>query len=298
MDLEFNRIQAGKRITLIGFWINFVLTVFKILAGIVGRSGAILADGVHSLSDFLTDLVVLLGFKLTERPEDECHNYGHGKYETLATIVISIFLAIVGLEILKSGIENIIAVSRGNLLPQPKMIALIAAAVSIVTKELLYRYTIKVGKKIKSSAVIANAWHHRSDSLSSLGALLGVGGAIVGGNRWIILDPIASVIVSLFIFRVAYQVLKPAVNELMEASLQKEEKERIINILESFKDVKSYHKLRTRRIGAKAAIELHLLVDGQLNVRAAHDIATEIELNLKKELGESCIVTIHIEPEE
>ena len=298
MDLEFNRIQAGKRITLIGFWINFVLTVFKILAGIVGRSGAILADGVHSLSDFLTDLVVLLGFKLTERPEDECHNYGHGKYETLATIVISIFLAIVGLEILKSGIENIIAVSRGNLLPQPKMIALIAAAVSIVTKELLYRYTIKVGKTIKSSAVIANAWHHRSDSLSSLGALLGVGGAIVGGNRWIILDPIASVIVSLFIFRVAYQVLKPAVNELMEASLQKEEKERIINILESFQDVKSYHKLRTRRIGAKAAIELHLLVDGQLNVRAAHDIATEIELNLKKELGESCIVTIHIEPEE
>lgn len=296
MEKELFRSREGKKITLIGFWMNAILTTIKIFAGILGKSGAMLADGIHSLSDFLTDFVVLVGFKLTEQPEDDCHNYGHDKYETLATAIISIFLAIVGFEILKSGISNIITVIRGDILPKPGMIALIAAAISIVTKEFLYRYTVAVGHRINSSAVTANAWHHRSDALSSIGTLLGIGGAIFLGERWTILDPIASVVVSLFIFRVAFIILKPAINELMETSLSDEEKEQIKTILVNYQDVKSFHKLRTRRIGTKAVVEMHILVDDSLNIKSAHNIATEIELEIKKTFGESCIVTIHIEP--
>lgn len=296
MEKELFRSREGRKITLIGFCINAILTTIKIFAGILGKSGAMLADGVHSLSDFLTDFVVLVGFKLTEQPEDDCHNYGHDKYETLATAIISIFLAIVGFEILKSGISNIITVIRGEILPRPGMIALIAAAISIVTKEFLYHYTVAVGHRINSSAVTANAWHHRSDAFSSIGTLLGIGGAIFLGERWTILDPIASVVVSLFIFRVAFIILKPAINELMETSLSDEEKEQIKTILMNYQDVKSFHKLRTRRIGTKAVVEMHILVDDSLNIKSAHNIATEIELEIKKAFGESCIVTIHIEP--
>lgn len=296
MQKELYRGQEARKITLIGFWLNAVLTVFKLLAGIIGKSGAMIADSVHSLSDFLTDIVVLIGFKLTEKPEDACHNYGHDKYETLATVIISIFLGIVGFEILKSGIVNIITAIKGLTLPKPGAIALIAAIASIVVKELLYRYTIAVGNKINSSAVKANAWHHRSDAFSSIGTLIGIGGAIVLGEKWTILDPIASVIVSIFIFKVAVEIFIPAVNELMESSLSKEEIEHIQNIIIGNNRVLNFHNLRTRRIGTKAAIEFHILLDSNVDLRSAHDVATEIEKELKTSFNEESIITIHVEP--
>jgi len=296
MEKELMRSQKGKRVTIIGFWGNAILTVCKIYAGLVGKSGAMLADGIHSLSDFLTDVVVLVGLKFTEQPEDDCHNYGHDKYETLATAIISLFLAIVGFEILKSGASNIILVIRGGKLPSPGIIALIAAFISIGVKELLYRYTLKIGKEINSNAVIANAWHHRSDAFSSIGTLLGIGGAILLGEKWAILDPIASVIVSVFIFKVSFEILKPALNELMECSLSEEEIIKVINIINNCEKVKGYHHLRSRRLGTKVVIEFHIFVESILDIKSAHEIATGIEIEMKKEFGELSVITIHIEP--
>ena len=298
MEKELLRGQEGKRITLFGFWINAILTSIKIFAGIIGKSGAMLADGIHSLSDFLSDVVVLIGFKIAEQPEDDSHNYGHEKYETLATALISLFLAIVGFEILKSGINNIINIIKGNTLNQPGIIALVAAIISIITKEFLFRSTKAVGNKINSPAIIANAWHHRSDAFSSIGTLLGIGGAIILGEKWTILDPIASVIVSIFIFKVAFEILMPAINELMETSLSEEEKEQISKVILNYEDVKSFHKLRTRKIGSKAVLEMHILVNEALNIKSAHNISSKIEADLKNIFGSTTIVTIHIEPDE
>lgn len=296
MEKELIRSKEARKVTLVGFFINALLTTFKLVAGIFGKSGAMVADAVHSLSDFLTDIVVLIGFKLTSKPEDQCHNYGHDKYETLATVIISVALAFVGYQILKSGIINVLLVINGGILPKPGSIALIAAIISIISKELLYRYTVIAGKKINSSSVIANAWHHRSDAFSSIGTMIGIGGAIILGQRWTILDPIASIIVSLFIFKVAYDIFIPSINELVEKSLSNEVRERIEEAFNELQDVKDYHKLRMRRVGTKAVIESHVLVDENLNIKDAHDIAGKVETRIKGLVGENSIVTIHIEP--
>ncbi len=278
MHKEMYRGRQARKITWIGFWMNSFLAVFKVLAGILGNSGAMLADGVHSLSDFFTDIIVIIGFKITEKSEDDCHNYGHDKYETLATLVISIFLVVVGFELLRSGTVKIVAVMQGSILPRPGAIALAAAVISIAGKEVLYRCTLDVGKKINSSAVIANAWHHRSDSFSSIGVFLGIGGAFVLGERWTILDPIASVVVSLLIFKVAVNIIRPAIEELVESSLKEEEVEKVKNIITNYRHVINFHKLKTRRIGTKAAIEFHLILDANSDLFSAHEVATEIEM--------------------
>jgi len=295
---ELIRGKEAKKVTLIGFGINSILTIFKVFAGIIGNSGAMLADGIHSLSDLLTDIVVLIGFKLTEKPEDDSHNYGHDKYETLTTIIISIFLAIVGFKIMKSGIVNVMTVIKGERLLKPGLIALVAAIVSILVKELLYQFTIKMGNKINSSAIKANAWHHRSDACSSIGTLIGIGGAIALGEKWVILDPIASLVVSIFIFKVAVDIFIPAVNELMESSLNKDEVKQIRHIIENKKNVISFHNLRTRRIGTKVAIEVHIFLEDSVGLKLAHEIATEIENELKIKFSKDSIVTIHMEPYE
>lgn len=296
MNGELVRSEQARKTTFICFIINTGLVIIKIIAGIIGNSGAMIADGVHSLSDFLTDIVVLVGFKLSEKPEDDCHNYGHGKYETLATLIISLFLLLVGFEILKSGVSNIIAFYRGQVIPTPRTIALIAAILSIVTKEFLYRYTVLVGKRINSSAMIANAWHHRTDAFSSLGTMLGIGGAIILGDKWTVLDPIASLIVSFFIFKVAFDILKPTIDELMESALTDEEKEKIVKIISGKEEIISFHDLRTRKIGKRVVMEVHIYVDSCLDIKTAHDIATDIEIKIKDIFGESCIVTIHVDP--
>ena len=284
------------KVTIIGSVVNFLLVVFKLVAGILGHSAAMLADAVHSLSDFVTDVIVIVFVRISNKPQDEDHDYGHGKYETLATAVIGLLLLVVGFGILWNGASSIFAFIKGEQLEKPGMVALIAALISILFKEILYRYTVIKGKSLNSQAVIANAWHHRSDALSSIGTAVGIGGAILLGDHWRVLDPIAAVVVSFFIMKVAVQLLIPCVEELLEKSLPEEVEKQIEQALLSFPGVSEPHHLRTRRIGSYCAIEVHVRMDGQITLEKAHDTTKTIEHKLKEMFGESTLINIHVEP--
>ena len=284
------------RVTLVGSIVNLLLLIFKFVAGIMGRSAAMVADAVHSLSDFVTDIIVIVFVKISGKPEDDNHRYGHGKYETLATAMIGVALFVVGIGLLVNGATKIYGVINGAILPAPSMIALIAAVVSIVAKELLYRYTVRAGKKLNSQAVIANAWHHRSDAFSSIGTVIGIGGAIFLGERWRILDPIAAVAISGFILKVAIDLIKPCLDELLERSLPADTERKIMDIIESFPEISSPHHLRTRRIGSHIAIEVHLRLDGKMSLEEAHAVVTMVERRLKDEFGPDTHIGIHMEP--
>ena len=284
------------KVTLIGSFANVVLLVFKFVAGFLGNSAAMLADAVHSLSDFVTDIIVLLFVKISSKPEDKEHKYGHGKYETLATVVIGIMLFIIGLGILYNGAKDVIRVINGEVLPSPGILALVAALFSIVVKEGLYHYSIIKGKSLDSPAVIANAWHHRSDALSSIGTAIGIGGAIVLGEKWSVLDPIAAIVVSFFITKVAYSLTKNGVDDLLERSLPQEVEDEIIKTILSFDKVSEPHHLRTRRIGNKYAINVHIRMDGNTLLYEVHNTATAIERRLREKYGNDTYVNIHMEP--
>lgn len=291
-----NREREIYKVTLVGSAANVLLTVFKFVAGILGHSAAMTADAIHSLSDLLTDAVVLLFVRISSKPEDKDHDYGHGKYETLATTIIGLALAAVAVGLGWTAVESMLFWYGGGSLPAPGMLALWAAVVSIVLKELVYRYTVHRGKNLNSPALQANAWHHRSDALSSLGTLAGIGGAILLGNRWTVLDPIAGFVVSLFILRVAWKLLKGSFNELLEASLPDEIEKEILEVVTSFPDVSDPHHLRTRRIGSRYAIELHIRMDGAMPLAASHARTCEIEQALKARFGERTHITLHVEP--
>lgn len=292
-----NREREIYKVTLVGSAANVLLTVFKFVAGIVGHSAAMTADAVHSLSDLLTDAVVLMFVHISGKPEDCGHDYGHGKYETLATTIIGMALAVVAVGIgWKSGVF-LWEWKNGTTLPEPGMLALWAAIVSVVLKELVYQYTVRRGRVLNSPAVEANAWHHRSDALSSLGTLAGIGGAILLGDRWTVLDPLAGLIVSIFILRVAWKLLKQGIDELLEASLPDEVEKEILDIVTSYPDVRDPHHLRTRRIGSRYAIELHIRMDGNLSLATAHARTCEIEQALKEKFGERTHITLHVEPD-
>ena len=290
------RAAPARRVTWVGFVANLVLTILKLVAGVFGHSGAMVADAVHSLSDFGTDIVVLISFKLVDRPVDKSHDYGHGKYETLAAAVIGISLLLVGAGIFWSGAAKIWASLQGEPMERPGGIAFAAAVGSIVIKELLYRYTARVGERIGSQAVIANAWHHRSDALSSVGAMLGIGGAIVLGERWRILDPAAAVIVSLFIVKVGMNIASGSIKELVEESLDDSAETEIINIASNVPGVADPHNLRTRRIGGYVAVDLHIRVAADMRVSESHVIASEVELRVRERFGQGAIISIHVEP--
>lgn len=296
MSKPNTREKSIFRVTWIGSIVNFLLLVLKFIFGIVGHSSAMVADAVHSLSDFITDIIVIVFVKISGKPEDEDHKYGHGKYETLATALIGIALFAVGIGLLVNGATKVSEVINGAVLPAPSMIVLVVAAVSIIAKEILYRYTVHVGQNLNSQAVIANAWHHRSDAFSSIGTLVGIGGAIFLGERWRILDPIAAIVVSAFIIKVAIDLIKPCVDELLERSLPTETEKQILGIIASFPEVSSPHHLRTRRIGNHIAIEVHLRMDGQTTLENAHAIATAVEKRLKEEFGADTHIGIHMEP--
>ena len=284
------------RATLIGSIVNAILIVLKFIAGTVGRSSAMVADAVHSLSDFVTDVIVLVFVKIASKPHDKSYDYGRGKFETFATMIIGFILCLAGLGLMINGIELIIHSVKGNSLPRPSSLALVIAIVSIVSKEWLYRYTIAVGKKVNSQAVVANAWHHRSDAISSIGTLIGVGGAMFLGDRWRILDPIAAVVVSLFIIKSGYDIMKPAVTDLLEASLPEEVEEEILALVKSVPGIGFVHNLRTRRIGNNIAVDLHAKMDGHLTLSTAHAMASEAENAIRKRFGEKSIINIHMEP--
>ena len=290
------REKAIFKVTWTGSIVNFLLLVLKFIAGIIGHSSALVADAVHSLSDFITDIIVIVFVKISGKPEDNDHRYGHGKYETLATVVIGLALFAVGTGLLVSGAKKVHEVLNGAILPAPSMLALVVAAVSIVAKEILYRYTVRVGKSLNSQAVIANAWHHRSDAFSSIGTLVGIGGAIILGQKWRILDPIAAIVVSAFIIKVSFDLIKPGIDELLERSLPAETEKQILDIISEFPEVNSPHHLRTRHIGNHIAIEVHLRMDGKTTLESAHTTATEVEHRLKEEFGPTTHIGIHMEP--
>lgn len=284
------------RVTVWGGIINVVLLVVKFAAGIFGHSAAMIADAVHSLTDFATDVVVLIFVHLGNKPADRDHDYGHGKYETLATAIIGTSLLAVGVLIFCSGMDKTWRVIQGEVLPSPGKVALVAAVASIVLKEWAYRFTVKVGKRCRSEAVVANAWHHRSDALSSVGTMIGVGGAILLGNRWTVLDPLASIVVSLFIVRAAWQLMMESMKELTEASLSDEDEAVITHIAASEPGVSEVHNLRTRRVGNRIAIEMHARMLGSTPLVEAHLHATAIEHRLKEHFGPDTLVSIHLEP--
>ena len=282
--------------TLWGGAMNALLVVFKFVAGIMGHSAAMVADAVHSLSDFVTDIVVLAFVHISGKPKDKSHDYGHGKYETFATTFIGFVLLIVAIGIVYEGFVKIAAWAGGEELKSPGMLAFWAALLSIAIKEITFRYTIVKAKELDSQALEANAWHHRSDALSSMGTALGIGGAIFLGQRWAVLDPAASVIVGLFIVKVAVVLLRSGFGDLMEQSLPDEVEQEILRLAGSVDGVEEPHDLRTRRIGNHYAIELHILMDGNIPLLEAHDRASEIEDLLRKQYGEETHVVVHVEP--
>lgn len=297
MESEKSSREKGiYKVTIVGSIVNFLLLVFKFFAGIAGHSAAMLADAVHSLSDFITDIVVIVFVRIAGKPEDKGHDYGHGKYETLATAIIGLLLLCVGFGIFWNGASSIYTFLRGGQLESPGVVALVAALVSIVSKEILYQYTVIQGKKLNSQAVVANAWHHRSDALSSIGTAIGIGGAILLGDHWRVLDPIAAVVVSFFIMKVSVQLLIPCVDELLEKSLPDDVEKEIEQTVLSFPGVSQPHHLRTRRIGSYYAIEIHVRMDGKITLGEAHGTATAIENKLKEMFGKGTHVGIHVEP--
>lgn len=284
------------RITLAGSIVNIVLLVFKFIAGILGHSAAMIADAIHSLSDFLTDIIVIVFVRLSSKPADHDHDYGHGKYETLATSVIGMALAVVAVMLGWDGIEKIIYVMQGNQLESPGIIALWAAILSIVLKEWIFRATRKVAKEENSKALEANAWHHRSDAMSSIGTAIGIGGAVMLGDSWAILDPIAAIVVCILIIVTAFKIIRQASGELLEESLPKEIEDKIEQIAYQDPLVSDIHKLHTRRIGNIIAIEMHLRMPSDITLAESHIHATSIEKSLKQEFGNGTHIMLHIEP--
>ena len=282
--------------TIIGSIANFLLVLLKFVAGFIGNSAAMIADAVHSLSDFVTDVIVIVFVRFAHKPKDELYAYGYGKYETLATAIIGVLLFIVGSGILWDGGWKIYHYFTDGSLPEPHLIAFYMALVSIAVKELLYRYTAAVGRAVKSQVVVANAWHHRSDAMSSIGTAVGIGGAIFFGDGFEILDPVAAIVVSFFIMKVAIQLIIPSLGELLEKSLPEEVQEQIRQIILSYPGVSEPHHLRTRRIGNTYAIDVHLRMDGDMPLRIAHDHVSAIERKIRAAFGMQTHISIHLEP--
>ena len=293
-----NREKEIYKVTLVGGAVNVILLLFKFVAGVIGHSSAMIADAVHSLSDFVTDIIVLVFVKISNKPQDKSHDYGHGKYETLALTIIGIALMAVAIGIIVKGAVKIASWANGETLEAPGMLAFWAAIVSIVLKEAIYRYSIIKAKQLDSKAVEANAWHHRSDALSSIGTAIGIGGAIFLGQRWVILDPVASVVVGAFIVKVAFDLLKNGIGDLMEQSLPDQVEDEILSLARGVDGVTEPHDLRTRRIGNHYAIELHILMDGGISLKEAHDKASKVEDILRQRYGEETHVVVHVEPKE
>ena len=288
--------QKIYTITIIGSIANFLLVLLKFVAGFIGNSAAMIADAVHSLSDFVTDVIVIVFVRFAHKPKDELYAYGYGKYETLATAIIGVLLFIVGSGILWDGGWKIYHYFADGTLPEPHIIAFYMALVSIAVKELLYRYTAAVGRAVKSQVVVANAWHHRSDAMSSIGTAVGIGGAIFFGDGFEILDPVAAIVVSFFIMKVAIQLIIPSLGELLEKSLPEEVQEQIRQIILSYPGVSEPHHLRTRRIVYSYFFFFYLCMDGDMPLRIAHDHVSAIERKIRAAFGMQTHISILLEP--
>ncbi|AKB18651.1 MULTISPECIES: cation diffusion facilitator family transporter [unclassified Methanosarcina] len=292
------RFEKAVQVTGAGLFLNLGLTLFKLFAGILGNSAAMVADAVHSLSDFLTDIVVIFGFKVAKKPVDESHNYGHGKIETLSASLVGLMLFVVAGQIFIYGLRRTLLFVEGETLEQPALIALYAALLSVISKELMYHYTILHARKINSMALTANAWHHRSDAFSSFCTMIGIGAAIFLGGKWVILDPLMAVFLSIIILNIALKIFRSSINELIEASLDEETEGKIRQIIQKTEGVKTLSNLKTRKIGNNIAVDVRIKVDNALDIGEANRISIHVEHNLKKAFGSYTYVLVKAEPYE
>lgn len=292
------REQTISRVTIWGAIGNMLLSVIKLLAGLVGQSSAMVADAIHSMTDLVSDVVVLVMVKISSKEADEDHDYGHGKYETLATVTVAILLLVVGGQLLAGSIAKINNVINGGSLPAPGLVALLAAFVSIIIKEVLYQWTARVGKRVNSPAMVTNAWHHRTDALSSIASALGIGGAMLLGGKWSVLDPLVGCIISIVIIVIAVRMALPAVHELTEGSLPESIENDIIGLIESVPGVDNVHCLKTRRNGPIIIFSVHVVVDPSITVAEAHHITVQAEKAVRDKYGKETQISIHTEPDE
>lgn len=290
------RIDDICRITWLGAFVNLLLVAVKFVAGIAGLSAAMVADAIHSLSDLATDAIVIIFIKLSNKPADSDHDYGHGKYETFATLIIGTLLAIVGIGMMWGGGEKILDILSGTMIPTPGWTAFAAGIASIVAKETIFQYTMHVARRTHSNTLAANAWHHRSDALSSVGTCAGIGGAIILGNDWVILDPLAAVVVSVIVTVSALKIMRTAVNELLEKSLPENIERDILDIVAEDTILQNVHHLRTRAIGSIYTIDMHVRMPGDMTLSEAHRHTILLEQRLRQAYGKGTIINIHIEP--
>lgn len=296
--ISMNREQTISRVTIGGAIGNLLLAAFKLAAGLLGQSAAMMADAIHSISDLISDVIVLVMVKVSSKAADKGHDYGHGKYETLATVIVAIMLLVVGSELMVSGLQKINVVMDGGELAVPGIIALVAALVSILVKELLYQWTARVGKRVNSPAMISNAWHHRTDALSSIGSALGIGGAMLLGGQWAVLDPLVCCAISIFIIVISVKMIMPALHELTEGSLSEEVENDVVSLITSVEGIDNVHDLKTRRNGPTIIISAHIVVDPKMTVSEAHHITVLAENAVRSKYGKETLISIHIEPDE
>lgn len=289
-------VRVARHVTWVGFWVNAVLGVGKVLAGVFGRSTAMIVDGVHSFSDFVTDIVVIVFVGVARRKANDSYQYGHGKYETFATMIVSLVLALAGVVFFVDGAEKTWKAFHGHVVESPTWIALAVAVVSIVSKEWLYRFTRAAGERIKSAVVVANAWHHRSDALSSMATLVGIAGAMALGPHWRVLDPIAAMVVSVFVVIVSVQIGMPAVKELLEVSLPRDIVDGMYRVIGTTPGVKAFHHFASRRNGNMMIVDVHIKVDPDISVVHGHSIASEVERRIRGRYGNEIMINIHVEP--
>lgn len=290
-------VAIGRHVTWVGFWVNAFLGVAKVLGGIFSHSSALVADGIHSFSDFISDIIVIMMVGISRKKPDSGHQFGHGRFEALATVLLSLILILVAAGIFYDGIVRIIHFCNGGVLPRPGWVALAIILLSIVSKEWLYHYTRRAGERIRSEAVIANAWHHRSDSFSSVATLIGVAGAMFFGDRWRVLDPAAAIVVGVFIFVVSIQLARPAIEEMLGASLPGSVKNSLHKALRNTPGVLAHDNLRTFKTGSDGYVMVHIKVDPEITVSEAHQIASAAERNMRHAVkGLTIHASTHIEP--
>ena len=289
-------LRQERRVTWLSVVVNLFLMTAKLLIGFFGKSQAMVADGLHTLSDFVTDFAVLVSLRLAAQPRDADHAYGHGKYAALATVFIGVVLGAVAIQIGASAIHLIFDTLRGEELPAPHPVAFWAALVSIFIKEGLYWATLRVGRRTGSAVLIANAWHHRSDAFTSVGTALGIGAAAFLGGEWRILDPIAALLVCAFLFKIAWDVIRREIGNLTDKGMSPGVVAEILEMARALPGVDAPHNLRTRQVGETVVVDLHIRVNPAMTVQTSHGIATSLEASLRGRFGADTIANIHIEP--
>ncbi len=294
-DLEI-RARYARKVILIGLTCNLLLMVFKLTVGIWGKSSALVADAINSLSDSITDGVALFSFYVTGKPKDATHDFGHAKFETLSTLIIGIFLLVAAGFILWSSIGKIVSVVKGIPIERISIIALIPAAFTMAVKESLYIYTNGMAKRLDSSSLKLKAWDHRSDVFLAGGTFLGIAGAVLCGERWRVLDPLTALILGVIILKLAMPLVLESLNELLEASLSEKEEEEILRLIWEIPGIEGIHDLRTRRLGPHIAVSVHIMMKQDMPLSEAHDITMELEKRFKERFGPHSIITVHMEP--